>query len=133
MAIAHLRQHPSYQQRAVVVSALSEDHRPGEDQSWEVLFEELFSMGVPYVAASGTGPTDSDIVAVPMVIESPDMPIINVGAVNEWRMKTDYTPAGPHVTIYAPGGIRGEGLPCQGKVDRQELQGTGTSIGEYPA
>ena len=118
------------QKKSVVLTAVEQLLKPGQDALWQPVLDELFNMGVPIVAASGNrGMSVAFINRAPMVLEDPYRPMINVGAVNQLRDDLDYSQVGPQLTIFAPGGSEADLIPCQTKRNFRYKKTFGTSFG----
>lgn len=118
--------------KTVVISSLGFSNNVGDGNLMRPIFERLFEWGVPFISSSGnTGVFIPDINRLPKTLEGPDMPIINVGAVDNQRKKADYSQAGPHLTLYAPGGLPASKLTGQSRDDKTEREDKGTSFCKY--
>jgi hypothetical protein len=123
----------------VIISSLGLSNNEGDANLMRPIFEKLFEMGIPFISSAGnTAPLIPDISKLPKLLEGPEMPIINVGAVDRLRQKALYSQAGPHLTLYAPGGFKkgdectedGECIKGQSKDDTVEREDAGTSFGK---
>lgn len=117
--------------KTVIISSLGFPNDAGDANLMRPIFDRLFDWGIPFISSAGNlGDLIPDINRLPKLLESPDMPIINVGAVDNQRKKASYSQAGPHLTLYAPGGLSSFKLTGQSRDDKTERSDSGTSFGK---
>ncbi|KAF2873587.1 peptidase S8/S53 domain-containing protein [Massariosphaeria phaeospora] len=86
--------------------------------------KDIMNVGAPVVLAAGDSPTKgSPVDTFPQILESKDLPLINVGAAHLSGHALDESALGDQVTIYAPG----VDVVVHGKNDNEHGQVTGTS------
>jgi subtilisin family serine protease len=134
-ATKHLEGKPERHAKSVVTSSLGfklqMTHEKAKTDPDAVLmrtyFDKLFEMGVPFIASSGNfGDLFKTIDRLPKVLEDPETPIINVGAVDMDGSKPQWSQDGPQLTISAPG----VGIAGQTREEEKEGILDGTSHGE---
>jgi hypothetical protein len=102
-----------------------------DDQLYNKPIRDLFNLGVPLIVASGNKADKGQgallIDTFPGILKTPDLPIINVGAVGRARERIPFSQYGPLVDVYA----LGANLKAQTKVNKVEAPHIdGTSFGE---
>jgi hypothetical protein len=128
LAADHIANREERKGKSVVISSLGCSDDPGDAILMRPILDRLFSLGVPFVSSSGnTAPFIEEINKLPKVLEGADTPIINVGAADNLRKKASYSQGGPHLTLYAPGGLYNFQLTGQSKEDKVEKGVSGTS------
>jgi hypothetical protein len=128
----HLESRPERHSKSVVTCShgwkIGMDHKKAETDpaaiNMRVYLDRLFEMGVPFISSSGNlGRLFKTIDKLPKVLEDPDTPIINVGAVDADGSTPIFSQTGPQLTISAPG----VGIAGQKKEDGKEGIEEGTS------
>lgn len=84
-------------------------------------------MGVRIVLASGNNDQAPDIDALPQLLSDEATPFIVVGAADYDGSRRAGSQGGDQLTIYAPGDI----CPLQSRIDFEEVNDSGTSIGTF--
>jgi hypothetical protein len=129
------------QSKSVVISSLGfgegKDPKTDDDNAtMKRLLKKLFDLGVPFVTSSGNlGNLKPNIHRLPKILEGPDVPIINVGAVTNFRELAFYSQGGTQLTVHAPGGLDTFKLTGQSKDSGIPRDDSGTSFGKslhYP-
>jgi hypothetical protein len=128
LALNHIEARADRKGKSVVISSLGCSNNDQHATVMRPVLDRLLSMGVPFISSAGnTAPFIENINKLPKVLEGTDTPIINVGAADNLRKKASYSQAGPHLTLYAPGGVYNFQLTGQSKEDKVEKGVSGTS------
>ncbi|KAH7194399.1 peptidase S8/S53 domain-containing protein [Fusarium oxysporum] len=128
LILKDLDDHPERRKKSVVTMAFTVDSDWGAGELAELRskFQELFSKDVPFVCLSGNieeDRDDPDVDEYPPLLESPDLPLIVVGSVNSKGERSDFSKAGPHVTLHAVG----ESISCFSR-EGEVIDDDGTSF-----
>ena len=93
------------QPAVVIFSILSTDTDPAKHARMKSRMSDIFNLGGTIVVPSGNhrSPIRPDVDAFPALWESPDFPLIVVGAVDNTGTRTVFSQGPSHVTVYAPG------------------------------
>jgi subtilisin family serine protease len=130
LAVEDLASKSDRHSKTVIISSLGLSNQAADADLMVPLFKRLFDMGIPFVSSAGNlGELIPEINKLPKTLEGPDMPIIVVGAADNNRNKAPYSQIGPHLTLYAPGGLKGFQLQGQSKENKVERSDSGTSFG----
>lgn len=73
-------------------------------------------------------PDGPDVDEYPGLMESPDLPLIVVGAVDSTGQRSDWSKGGPHVTLHAVG----QDILCLPREGNVPMMVNGTSYGRDP-
>ena len=130
LAANHIAAREERKGKSVIISSIGCQNNEGDALLMRPIFDAMFSIGVPFLSSSGNlGELLPDINKLPKLLEGSDMPIINVGAADNLRKKAGYSQGGPHLTLYAPGGLPTFKLTGQSKENKVEREDQGTSFG----
>lgn len=132
-----LRLRPRRHGRSVVVTSVGVEsgetyqnakNDPIVQEIYDERFQQLFAMGVPFIAAAGNEAPGRPLVdQLPMVLQDDDTPIITVGAADYDGMRASFSQTG-QVDPYAPG----INVLCQTKRDGSgKVDKGGTSLGKF--
>lgn len=129
LAVNHIAAREERKGKSVIISSIGCQNDQGDAMLMRPIFDAMFSIGVPFVSSTGNLGVFFDINKLPKLLEGSDVPIINVGATDNLRQKADYSQGGPHLTLYAPGGLPTYQLTGQSKENKVEREDKGTSFG----